>query len=133
MKSILVAYDGEAPAKRALETAIDLAKRFDASLSVVSVIPTRIGRSPVDPWDDGTVHARQLLEAREILAQAGIEAEMIEPAGDPAKEIEKIAEMGKFDTVVLGTRGLSAVGRFLQGSVSEHVATHTDATVIIAR
>jgi nucleotide-binding universal stress UspA family protein len=58
---------------------------------------------------------------------------MIEPAGDPAKEIEKIAEMGKFDTIVLGTRGLGAVGRFLQGSVSEHVATHTDATVVIAR
>ena len=26
-----------------------------------------------------------------MLAESGIEAEMIEPAGDPAKEIEKIA------------------------------------------
>jgi nucleotide-binding universal stress UspA family protein len=35
--------------------------------------------------------------------------------------------------VVLGTRDLGAVSRFLQGSVSEHVATHAKATVVIAR
>jgi nucleotide-binding universal stress UspA family protein len=133
MKNILVAYDGEAPAKRALEVAIDLTKRFDANLSVVSVVPTRPGRSPVDPWDDRSVHARQLLEARDILTRDGVEAEMIEPAGDPAKEIEKIAEAGKFDTIVIGPRGLGAIGRVLQGSVSEHVATHAAATVIVAR
>jgi nucleotide-binding universal stress UspA family protein len=133
MKNILVAYDGEAPAKRALEIAIDLTKRFDANLSVVSVVPTRPGRSPVDPWDDRSVHARQLLEARDILARDGVEAEMIEPAGDPAKEIEKIAEAGKFDTIVIGSRGLGAIGRVFQGSVSEHVATHAAATVIVAR
>ena len=133
MKNILVAYDGEAPAKRALDIAIDLTKRFEANLSVVSVVPTRPGRSPVDPWDDGAVHARQLLEAREILAQNGVEAEMIEPAGDPAKEIEKIAEAGKFDTIVIGSRGLGTIGRFLQGSVSEHVAANAAATVVVAR
>lgn len=133
MKNILVAYDGEEPAKRALEMAIDLAKKFDGALSVVSVVPQRPGRSPMDPWDDRSVHAQQLIEARDILARAGIQAEMLEPAGDPAVAIERIADSGHFDTIVLGSRGLGAVGRFLQGSVSEHVATHTEATVVIAR
>jgi nucleotide-binding universal stress UspA family protein len=133
MKNILVAYDGEEPAKRALEMAIDLAKKFDGALSVVSVVPQRPGRSPMDPWDDRSVHAQQLIEARDILARAGVQAERLEPAGDPAVAIERIAESGHFDTIVLGSRGLGAVGRFLQGSVSEHVATHTDATVVIAR
>ena len=133
MKNILVAYDGEAPAKRALDLAIDLAKRYEARISIVSVIPTHPGRSPVDPWDDRDVHARELLEARETLAANGIEAELIEPAGDPAKQIERIAEAGKFDTIVIGSRGLSTLGRILQGSVSEHVATNAAATVVIAR
>ena len=39
MKNILVAYDGGAPAHRALETGIELAKHFEASLAVVSVVP----------------------------------------------------------------------------------------------
>ncbi|HEY7702706.1 MAG TPA: universal stress protein [Candidatus Limnocylindrales bacterium] len=133
MKHILLAYDGGEPAMRALDIAIDLTKRFDATLSVVSVVPTHPGRSPVDPWDDRSVHDRELLEARQLLAQNGIEAELIEPAGDPAKEIEKIAAVGKFDTIVIGSRRLGTLGRILQGSVSEHVATNADATVIVAR
>ena len=91
------------------------------------------GRSPIDPWDDRSVHAQELLEARQLLREAGVEAEMIEPAGDPAKEIEKIARAGKFDTVIIGSRGLGTLERVLQGSVSEHVAAHAEATVIVAR
>lgn len=37
------------------------------------------------------------------------------------------------DTVVIGTRGLGAIGRMLQGSVSEHVATHASTTAVVAR
>ena len=133
MKNILLAYDGGEPAKRALEIAMDLTKRFEANLSVVSVVPVHPGRSPIDPWDDRGVHAQELMEARRMLAESGIEAEMIEPAGDPAKEIEKIATAGKFDTIVIGTRGLGTLSRVLQGSVSEHVAKNADATVIVAR
>ena len=133
MKRILVAYDGGAPARRALDTAIELGKRFDALITVVSVVPVHPGRSPIDPWDDATVHAQELREARQILAEQGIEAEFVEPSGDPATMIERIAERGGFDTVVIGSRGLGPVSRFLQGSVSEHVATHAEATVVIAR
>ena len=133
MKRILVAYDGGDAARRALATGIDLAKRFEAPISVVSVVPVHPGRVPVDPWDDRAVHAKELQEAKGILAEQGITAELLEPAGDPAPTIERIAEEGGFDTVVVGSRGLGAVSRFLQGSVSEHVATHADATVVIAR
>jgi nucleotide-binding universal stress UspA family protein len=133
MKRILVAYDGGDAARRALATGIDLAKRYEAPISVVSVVPVHPGRMPVDPWDDRAVHARELQEAKGILAEQGMTAELLEPAGDPAPTIERIAEEGDFDTVVVGSRGLGAVSRFLQGSVSEHVATHADATVVIAR
>lgn len=133
MKKILLAYDGGEPARHALDTAAELALKFGASLSVVSVVPVHPGRAPVDPWDDSSVHAQELVQARTLLQQKGIEADLMEPAGDPAKTIEHIAAEGGYDTIVLGSRGLSMVGRALQGSVSEHVATHAEATVIIAR
>ncbi len=133
MKKILLAYDGGEPARRALETAIELAKAFEASVSVVSVVPVHTGRSPVDPWDDRTVHAQELVEAKETLLKAGLEPNLLEPAGDPAKKIEEIAREGGYDTIVMGSRGLGALERTLQGSVSEHVVTHSDATVVIAR
>jgi len=133
MKKILVAYDGGEPANRALETAADLAKLTGASVSVVSVVPVHPGRFPVEPWDDTSTHAQELIDARSILRDRGIEAELIEPSGEPAATIERVAEDGGFDTVVVGSRGLSLMGRVLQGSVSEHVATHAKATVVIAR
>jgi nucleotide-binding universal stress UspA family protein len=133
MERILIAYDGTEPSKRALSAAATLGKVFGASLGVVSVVPHRPGRFPVDPWDDNKVHADELLEARELLRAEGLEAELIEPAGDPALMIEKVAETGAYDTIVIGARGLGTLGRFLQGSVSEHVATHAAATVVVAR
>ena len=133
MKNILVAYDGGAPAHRALETGIELAKRFDASLAVVSVIPAHPGRDRSDPWIEVSAHDAQLREAGVILARHGMVAEMIEPTGEPALAIERVAAMGRFDTIVVGSRGLDTISRFLKGSVSAHVATHSEATVVIAR
>lgn len=133
MKKILVAYDGSEPADRALTTAIDLAKAFGASVGVVSVVPVHPGRSPIDPWDDPAVHAEQLKRAGTILRAAGVEANLHQPGGDPAKVIEREARDGGYDTIVIGSRGQNAVERVLQGSVSEHVATHSQATVVITR
>ena len=133
MKRILVAYDGGEPAQRALDTAMDLATRFDARISVVSVVPYHPGRAPMDPWDDDRVHAAALAEAGRILAEHGMTADLLEPIGDPAATIERVAEDGGFDTVVVGSRGLGALSRFLQGSVSSHVATHANATVVVVR
>jgi len=133
MKKILVAYDGGDPAKRALHTAIELARKFDALIGVISVVPFHPGRVPVDPWDDRPVHTAELAEARETLLAEGIEADFIEPYGDPAQTIEQVAEDGGYDTIVVGSRGLGTVGRVLRGSVSEHVATHATSTVVVAR
>jgi nucleotide-binding universal stress UspA family protein len=133
MKRILVAYDGGEPGRRALETAIELARGIGALVSVVSVVPYHPGRSPIDPWDDRDVHAAELREARQILADAGIAADYLEPSGDPARTIEHLVEESGYDMVVLGSRGLGAISRMMQGSVSEHVATHAKATVVIAR
>jgi len=130
---ILLAYDGGVPARRALDLAADLAKRYESKLAVISVIPVHPGRVPVDPWDDASVHAAQLLEAKRLLVEVGIEPVLIEQAGEPAVTIERAAQDGGYDMVIVGSRGLGAVSRVLQGSVSEHVATHSAATVVVAR
>lgn len=133
MKKILIAFDGDKPARRALERGADLAQAFGAQLAVVSVVPWRGGRFPIDPWDDAEVHSEALKSVDEWLSQRGLSATLMSPAGDPARTIEMIAETGDFDTIIVGTRGLGPLNRLLQGSVSEHLATHAKATVVIAR
>jgi nucleotide-binding universal stress UspA family protein len=133
MKKILVAYDGGQPAHRALDLAAELADKFEAQVGVVSVVPVHTGRAPVDPWDDRAVHTTALAEAKAILVGHGIEPVLYEPAGDPAKTIEEVAEDGGYDMIVVGSRSQGTLARVLQGSVSEHIATHAAATVVVAR
>ena len=133
MKRILVAYDGDEPAHRALERGAELAQAFGAELGVVSVTPWRRGRFLADVWDDAEVHANVLKSASDWLSQRSLSATLLSPAGDPGKTIATVAEAGDFDTIIVGTRGLGSVGRFMNGSVSEHLATNAKATVVIAR
>ena len=133
MQKLLLAYDGTEPSRRALDLTAMMALRFEAEVTVVSVVPTHPGRSPMDPWDDSTVHARELLEAGRLLREEGIEPRLVETYGSVPETIEKLAVAGEFDAIIVGSRGLSMLGRALQGSVSEHVAANADTTVIVAR
>lgn len=129
---ILLAFDATEESRRAARTAIALARSTDATIDVVSVVPLRVGRVPMDPWDDREVHDAALFEARTLLREAGFEPHLIEPIGDPARRIEEVADRG-YDMVVVGARDHGAVARALQGSVSGHVATHAHTSVVIAR
>jgi nucleotide-binding universal stress UspA family protein len=133
MQKLLLAYDGTDPSRRALELAALMAKQFGASLTVVSVVPIHPGRSPIDPWDDSMVHAEELLEAGRLLREEGIEPRLVESSGNVPQTIERIAEAGDYDAVIVGSRGLSMLGRALQGSVSEHVAANATTSVVVAR
>ena len=133
MQKLLLAYDGTDHSRRALEMTATMALKFEADVTVVSVVPTRSGRSPVDPWDDSTVHTQELLEAGRLLREQGIEPRLVETYGSVPETIEKLAEAGEFDAIIVGSRGLSMLDRALQGSVSEHVAANAGTTVIVAR
>jgi nucleotide-binding universal stress UspA family protein len=133
MKRILVAYDGEEPAGRALELGAQLAKAFGAAIGVVCVSPWRRDSFPVDLWDDPGAREKALNAAGDWLAARGLSAELLSPAGELAQTIQSVAEDGEFDTIVVGSRGLGPVARFMQGSVSEQLATDAKATVVIAR
>jgi nucleotide-binding universal stress UspA family protein len=133
MQKLLLAYDGSDNSRRALDLAAEMARRFGAALTVLSVVPVHPGRAPIDPWDDSHVHADELVEARRLLSEQGIEARLVESAGNVPETIERFAEAGSFDAVIVGSRGLGLLGRALQGSVSEHVATHANTTVVVAR
>lgn len=53
--------------------------------------------------------------------------------GAPAREILKKAESYHPDLIIVGSQGLSALGRLFLGSVSQKVATETHTSVRIAR
>ena len=131
MNKILVAYDGGEPGQRALAMAAKLATAFGSRVDVVSVVPEGFGRVEGAAEEPAIVHARELVEARALLREQGIDAGLIEPAGDPAQTIERLGAEGAYDTIIVGgSRTLD--GRPWSDTVMAHVAANATATVIVA-
>jgi len=133
MKKILVAYDGHEAGRRALEMAARLALAFGARVDVVSVVPEGFGRVDGQAEEPAVEHARELVEARGILRDHGVEAGLIEPAGDPAETIERLAVERGYDTIVVGGSRAVKEGLPWMESVTAHVAANAKADVVVAR
>lgn len=133
-KSILVAIDGSEPSKRALETACDLASRYDAALHVVHVpYPEAQEKTLVMGAAAVTIKATPeeiqaagqavIADARKLLDAAGCTGATTEVAGgDPAHAIADSAERNHSDLVVMGRRGLSDLKGLVVGSTSHKVS-----------
>jgi nucleotide-binding universal stress UspA family protein len=130
---VLVAYDGTPGARRALGHAADMAVALGLEIGVVSVSEERLEADPRDPWGPVSGHAAQLHEAVTGLEARGLRPMAHEPTGAAGPEIVRTAVDFGYDTIVIGSRGLGSLRRVVSGSVSQYVATHAAATVIIAR
>ena len=133
MKKILVVYDGYEAGHRALEMAARLAHAFAARVDVVSVVPEGFGHVEGQAEEPAVEHARELVEARGILRDRGVEAGLIEPAGDPAETIERLASERGYDTIVVGGSRAVKDGMPWMESVTAHVAANARADVVVAR
>ncbi|MGZ8716102.1 MAG: universal stress protein [Gaiellaceae bacterium] len=141
MKTILLATDGSPSAKKATDTAIELAGALDAVLRIISV-----WRVPV--YDYGYVplqYAPELVEAQRggagnaveqavaAAKAAGVDATSELRQGDASDEICAAAEETSADMIVLGAHGWGTVKRILFGSVSTAVLHHASCPVLIVR
>ena len=101
---MLLAYDGSAEARGALERVAQVAGPGD-DVRVVNVMPEPGISSRLAPYTEERERQAQLLdEAEWFLAARGIDARRITAVGDAATEILAAAERMGADLVVLGRR-----------------------------
>jgi nucleotide-binding universal stress UspA family protein len=135
MKTILIGYDESDESKRALERAVELAGALGSTLIVTSVAPvlTSGGRSmgAFDPVDTPAEHREELERARATVEAAGITADYVVAAGDPADAILEVAEERHADLIVVGTREPNFLQRMVGASVSTSVSRHAHCDVLI--
>ena len=135
MKTIVVGYDETEPAKRALMRAAELAKAFDAKIVVTSVARVLAaaarGAGAIDPTDSVELHQEELVHAKALLAEHGLEATLQPALGDPASTIVEVAEKVDADLIVVGTREPGLLDRLVNGSVSGGVSRRAHCDVLI--
>ena len=134
---VLVAYDGSPNAEHALTTGIEVAKRFRASLELVTVAPQSIpmtGPMTVPPLSEGEARMyRELLSRARLRAEkAGVQdVTTTFREGNVAEELLAHIERTRPDLVIVGARGLSRVARWLMGSVSSALVAHLRIPVLV--
>ncbi len=129
VKRILVPVDGSEPNKKAIEEAKAMALSSNSKIILLHVVD-------VDYLLDHSIlnelkeqKARILNEAYEQFV--GLDVEKYLVLGDPAEEIMKKADEDNIDLIIMAKRGLTGLKRYLIGSVTSKVVTHSDVPVLI--
>jgi nucleotide-binding universal stress UspA family protein len=133
--TILVSVDGSDGSNRAIEHALTLAERFDATVHALYVVDThRYGETALSSAElvISELEDRGAALLDELAANAdnrGVAVETRCCHGLPSAEILEHAARVDADVVVLGSRGHSR--RPTLGSVADRVVTHADRPVFV--
>jgi nucleotide-binding universal stress UspA family protein len=74
-----------------------------------------------------------LKTVRTFFGKKGIQAEYVNKIGSAAEMIDNFADKGKFDLLILGSHGQSAIGNLIMGSVATKVMAHCGVPVLLIR
>jgi len=140
---ILVASDGSKNALRAVKFAIAQVKSSNLKTKSITLISVhddaglRHAKSFVGS-DAITDYLRELSDkelkpAIKALDDSGVKHSMVIRTGHVAEEISKLAQKEKFDMVVLGSKGRSALADLLIGSVAQRVIATVNQPVVLIK
>jgi nucleotide-binding universal stress UspA family protein len=138
---ILLAVDGSPYTKKMLAYLATHAEMFGTNnqftlLNVQMPLPPRaraaVGAEVVKSYHDEEA-AKVFGPVVKFLKRHAIEPETISKVGHPGELIAKTADSGKFDLVIMGSHGHSALGNLVMGSVATKVMAHCGTPVLLVR
>jgi nucleotide-binding universal stress UspA family protein len=139
LSTVAVGTDGSATASKAVEAAIEIARRFDAKLVLMSAFQGSDAR-PRDAtsgseelqWAfDNDARVREMLRRTEQdLRDRKIDCTTMLDEGDPAEVLVRLAEECEADLLVIGNRGMH---RRVLGSVPNTVTHKATCSVYVVK
>ena len=140
---ILVATDGSKPSLNAVKYAAKLARLLRAASNVITLVSVHddaglrhakafVGSDVVSDYLR-ELSDKELKPARKLLDAAEVKHDMVIRTGHVAHEIVGLANEGKFDLIVLGSKGRSAIADMLLGSVAQRVLATAKQPVVLVK
>ncbi len=138
---VLLSHDGSECSERAVKyVASRLNKQAKAlRLSLLYVDIPMLERITESLGEDTVARLHQentdfaLKKARVSLKRAGVSFKEIHRIGNPAHWISELAVKGRFDLVVMGSHGRTALGSLFLGSVTTRVLAECKVPVLVVR
>jgi nucleotide-binding universal stress UspA family protein len=148
VRSLVVAFDGSANARRAAAFVGRLKPQPGVRLTLVQVVEPMVRPSAALPAgvratlrrEVAALNAEHLREARRSLQAAaaklrtrGRRVRTQVRLGTPLEELLTAASAARADTLVVGARGVGGLKRLLLGSVADGLLNHSRAPVLVVR
>ena len=139
MQKIIVAYDGSTFAQKAIDKAVELAKKEETEIICVNVIEEYcpIGLTEIDCT---IVREMQTKESNAITAnaleefkKAGVNARVIIETGSPAEMIIEVAKREGADMIIAASHGKHGAKKFAFGSATARLIEHSPVPVFVMK
>jgi nucleotide-binding universal stress UspA family protein len=133
---VLVGWDGSRPAKRALDLAVDLARRYDAEIIALSVAHSpahaETEADRVESVEAARAHLTEsFANVSDAAPRVGVALEHVVIEGDhPADDLIAYAHEHGFDLVVVGHHRRRG-GRFVVHGLTERLVDVCDVPVLV--
>ena len=138
MAKILVATDGSENSVKAVKKALEWAEKEGVQVTLISVayyaredfdeMPLNIQERLEAQADTALKQAQELFVEKGIPVQAELEAGFV-----PANNIIRRAEEGRFDHILMGSKGVSGLTRALIGSTAAKVVAYSPCSVTVVK
>ena len=137
---ILVPTDFSANSRRALECAIEFARRVGARLTLVHMIypPYYVTNTDYLPYDFGSLLDETRRSARKEMAELvrttsfrGVPCKTQIADGHPAEYLVELAADGRADLIVTSTHGRTGLKQALMGSIAEQIVRYAKSPVMV--
>ena len=129
ISSLLVCVDGSENSVKALDYALKLAEKMGSKITLLNVQELRLYES--SPKTAEELGDKILSKTLDAVGEKKIKVDKKLEFGVTSDSIVDVAEKGNYDLIVLGSRGLGTVKRFLLGSISDDVSHKAKCSVLI--
>lgn len=126
--TILLPIDGSEGSAEAVDSAIDLAKKYDSTVYGLVVVDQSSYAGISSDVKRDQIREEQVEDAQKItdelsenLSEVDVDHETEVIVGIPNEQIAEYTNDNDIDLIVMGTHGRSGVNRFLLGSTTEKV------------
>lgn len=121
--NVLLGIEGSDESIKTLRKTIERTRDVGDDLTVAVVEKPEAKRSQDEMYE----------QARALLSEAGLDAEVRRLEGDPGSELVDLAERGAFDQLVIGGGTESPMGKIRLGPITEFVLLNAPTTVKLVR
>jgi nucleotide-binding universal stress UspA family protein len=134
---ILVVWDGSPPAKRALDLAVGVARRYQAEIVAASVAHAPMHAETEEDRHESIDAVRRFVvetfeRVRDRAERAGVPiSHVVLEAEEPVEEIVGYAHEHGFDLVVVGHHRTRLIGRFFLHGLAERLTVVADLPVLV--